>query len=195
VVDDAPAQRALIDRLTARFDDEEGGVEPCDIFTLDRKFVHAKRMTGSAAMSHLFAQALVGARLFISTRQYRDYLRDKLAPKPDLAALIPPGRPVPGDHTVTLAIVSPDPRPTTGDWPHVGLSVPFLARTFLFHVAGQIEEIGCQLEMVRVPVTPGARPETAGDPRRFRHGVDPRPNRWGSKPRRRRRTPAAMMGT
>ena len=194
VVDEAPAERALIDRNTATFDDEEGGVEPCDVFTLDRNFVHAKRMTGSAAMSHLFAQALVGARLFVSTREYRDYLRDKLAPKPNLAALIPAGRPVPGDHTVTLAIVSRDPQPTTGDWPHIGLSVPFLARTFLFHVAGQIEEIGCQLEIARVPVTPGVRPGTAGDPRRFLQGVDPRPNRWGTKPRRRRRAAAAMMG-
>jgi hypothetical protein len=93
---------------------------------------------------------LPGARPFISTREYRDYLRNRLASKPDLAALVPAGRPVSGDHTVTLAIVSRDPRPTTGDWPHVGLSVPFLARTFSFHVAGQIEATGCQLEMARL---------------------------------------------
>jgi uncharacterized protein (TIGR04141 family) len=191
VVEDAPAERALIDRTTARYEDEEGGVEPCDVFTRDRNFVHVKRMTGSAAMSHLFAQALVGARLFLSTREYRDYLRDKLAATPGLPALIPTARPVPGEHTVTLAIVSPDPRPTAGEWPHVGLSVPFLARTFLFHVAGQIEEMDFRLEMARVPVTAGVRPATAGEPLRFRQGVDPRPNRWGTQRRRIRRRAVA----
>jgi uncharacterized protein (TIGR04141 family) len=194
VVDDAPAARALIDRSTARYEDEEGGVEPCDVFTIDRKFVHVKRMTGSAAMSHLLAQALVGARLFLSTREYRDYLRGKLAASPDLADLIPTARPVPGEHTVTLAIVSRDPRPTAGDWPHVGLSVPFLARTFLFHVAAQIEEMDFRLEMARIPVTPGVRPATANEPLRFRQGVDPRPNRWGTQRRRIRRR-AAAAGT
>jgi uncharacterized protein (TIGR04141 family) len=195
VVADAPDVRALIDRSTARYEDEEGGVEPCDVFAIDRNFVHVKRMTGSAAMSHLFAQALVGARLFLSTREYRDYVRGRLAATPDLAALIPTGRPVPSEHTVTLAIVSPDLPPTTGDWPHIGLSVPFLARTFLFHVAGQIEEMDFRLEMARVPVTPGVRPATAGDPHRFRQGVDPYPNRWGTQPRRRRRRTAATPTT
>lgn len=193
VVTDAPDDRGLIDRSTARYEDEEGGVEPCDVFTKDRNFVHVKRMTGSAAMSHLFAQALVGARLFLSTREYRDYIRGRLAANPDLAALIPTGRPVPSEHIVTLGIVSPEPRPTTGDWPHIGLSVPFLARTFLFHVASQIEEMDFRLEMARVPVTVGVRPPTAGDPHRFRQGVDPYPNRWGTRPRRRRRrTPGAL---
>jgi uncharacterized protein (TIGR04141 family) len=191
VVEGAPTERALIDRSTVRYEDEEGGVEPCDVFTIDRNFVHVKRMTGSAAMSHLFAQALVGGRLFLSTREYRDYLRDKLAAKPELAALIPTARPVAAEHTVTLAIVSPDPRPTVGDWPHVGLSVPFLARTFLFHVASQVEEMDYRLEMARVPVTPGARPDTAGEPLRFRQGADPRPNRWGTQRRRPRRRAVA----
>jgi len=198
VVLDAPTSRGLIDRKTARYEDEEGGVEPCDVFTAEREFVHVKRLTGSDAMSHLFAQALVGARLYLSTKEYRDYLRRELAASPDVAVLIPTGRPVAGDHKITLAVITRDARPAAGDWTHIGLSLPFLARTFLFHVAGQIEELGYKLQMARVEVVPGIRPATLGHPMRFKEGVDPRPNRWANKPRRRGRrprTPAAVATT
>lgn len=191
VVNDEPASRALIDRLTARYEDEEGGVEPCDVFAANREFVHVKRLTGSDPMSHLFAQALVGARLFLSTREFRDYLRDKLALQPDLAGLIPSGRPIARDYTITLAIISRDRRPPSGDWPHIALSLPFLARTFLFHVSSQIEEMDFRLQMARVPVTAGIRPASAGDPRRYKNGVDPFPNRWGARRRRNRRVATA----
>lgn len=187
VVLDEPSSRGLIDRMTARYEDEEGGVEPCDVFTADREFVHVKRLTGSAAMSHLIAQALVGARLFVSTRPYREYLRAQLASCPDVAALIPTERPFAGDHKITLAIITRDQKPAVGDWPHIALSLPFLARTFLFHVASQIEEMGYRLQMARVEVVPGIRPASLGDPMRFRKGVDPHPTRWASKPRRARR--------
>jgi hypothetical protein len=143
-------------------------------------------------MSHLFAQALVGARLYLSTREYRDYLRKELAANPVLANSIPAERPIAHDHKITLAVITRDQKPTTGDWPHIALSLPFLARTFLYHVASQIEEMDYQLQMARVQVEPGIRPAALGDPIRFKKGVDPFPNRWANKGRRPRRSKSVI---
>lgn len=192
VVDEAPASRALIDRKTARYQDEEGGVEPCDVFTVDREFVHVKRMTGSAAMSHVFAQALAAAWLFQSTKEYRDHMRDFMSDKPSLAALMPTARPTTADFTVVLGIISREAVPATGASRHIALSLPLLARTFLAHVAAQLESIGYRFQMAQIPVTAGARSTSASDPIGSRT-VSTRVQIVGLDPRRARRVTARAI--
>jgi uncharacterized protein (TIGR04141 family) len=143
-------------------------------------------MTGSAAMSHLFAQSLAAARLFQATTEYRDRLRHFMADKPGLAALVPTVRPITTDYTIALGVITRELAPAVGPPRHIALALPLLARTFLFHVAGQLDAMGYQFQMSRIPVTAGVRPASAGDPIRFKKGADPHPNRRRSKRRRTR---------
>ena len=57
--------RGFLDRQLARFEYEAGTVEPCDVFTPEGQFVHVKPETSSAALSHLFGQGYVSARLYL----------------------------------------------------------------------------------------------------------------------------------
>jgi len=182
-----PAEWALIDRQIAKFEDEEGGVEPCDLLTADGEFVHVKRMTGSEAMSHMLGQGLVSARLFSVSKEFRDYLRERAAAWPSVVARIPEGKPQTRDYTVIYGIVSRDAPDADGVWPHVALSLPFFSRNFLYHVATEIEGLGYSLAMRRIPVVPNSRTDADGLVERAVDGLNPPPTRWASRPRRRRR--------
>lgn len=179
--------RAVLDRRLAYFEDEQGGVEPCDVLTEDREFIHVKRMTGSAAMSHLFGQSLVAARLFVSSDRFRDHLRGQLPASSSLRTLVPEGRPDSGEFKVVLGII----RRGDNDG-HIALDLPFFSRNFLSFIATQIETIGYEFQIARIPVVVDARPASAGPVLRLQEDVDPRPNRWGARSRRRRR-PAAPV--
>lgn len=53
-------------------------VEPCDVFTGNREFLHIKKKYGSAALSHLFAQGKVSGELLKVSGEFRKKLRDKI---------------------------------------------------------------------------------------------------------------------
>lgn len=191
-----PNERALIDRRTARFQDEEGGVEPCDVFTSNRQFIHVKRMTSSAAMSHLFGQALVAARLFQATREYRTFMRGLLAPHQGLVDLIPLERPTTPEYTIIMGIITRPSVSPANSPVHVALDLPFLARNFLGYVATEIEGMGYRFELARIRAVANSRPADAGPLRRIKDGVDPNPVRWAARPRRaRRRRGTALVRT
>jgi uncharacterized protein (TIGR04141 family) len=48
-----------------------GSVEPCDLYSSGRVFLHVKRYHGASAMSHLFSQGWVSAELFARDRSFR----------------------------------------------------------------------------------------------------------------------------
>lgn len=56
-------------------------VEPCDILTKDKKFVHVKKGGSSSTLSHLFAQGLVAARLLSNDVGFRDHVNNKVSSK------------------------------------------------------------------------------------------------------------------
>ncbi len=84
--------RALLDRQLSRVASEHGLIEICDILTEDAQFVHIKRKTQSATLSHLFSQGRISAEVFRRDPDVRDRLRATLAPThPGIAARIPDG--------------------------------------------------------------------------------------------------------
>lgn len=84
--------RALLDRQLSRVAAEHGPIEICDILTEDGQFVHIKRKTQSATLSHLFSQGRISADVFRRDPDIRDRLRAKLADThPAIAARIPDG--------------------------------------------------------------------------------------------------------
>ena len=58
-----PESKILMDRKNVRYGDRGSQVELCDILRRDGAFIHVKRYSGSATLSHLFNQGLVSARL------------------------------------------------------------------------------------------------------------------------------------
>lgn len=56
-------------------------VEPCDILTKDKKFVHVKKGGSSSTLSHLFAQGLVAARLLSNDMRFREHINEKVRDK------------------------------------------------------------------------------------------------------------------
>jgi uncharacterized protein (TIGR04141 family) len=62
--------------------------EPCDVLSADGRFLHVKRKTGSATMSHVVTQALASTQLLRSSTDARDLLDAALrAVKPAPARL------------------------------------------------------------------------------------------------------------
>ncbi|MBU7019205.1 MAG: TIGR04141 family sporadically distributed protein [Theionarchaea archaeon] len=61
----------LLDKKIVRMNDVTSPIEICDILTDDKCFIHVKRKLGSSSLSHLFAQGLVSADLFLMSKEYR----------------------------------------------------------------------------------------------------------------------------
>lgn len=100
---------AVLDRKNIRTDDMASAIECCDLFSDQREFIHVKKRTSSATLSHLFAQGSVSAELFMSSDAFRAEVRDKLNvdQKADHAALIPVARPDASQFSVIYAIIAP----------------------------------------------------------------------------------------
>lgn len=54
----------------------ESAVEPCDIITKNKEFVHVKKLKGSAILSHFFAQGLVSATLLTKDSEFRRHINE-----------------------------------------------------------------------------------------------------------------------
>ncbi len=82
--------RALLDQVLSRVAAERGPIEICDILTERGEFVHVKRKTQSATLSHLFSQGRISAEVFRRDPEVRDRLRALLSGMhPGIAARIP----------------------------------------------------------------------------------------------------------
>lgn len=92
-------------------------VEFCDVLTADKKIIHVKRYSGSAQLSHLFAQGYVSGELFVQDEDFRKELNNKLPAThklPDTSV-----RPKPEEYEVSFAIISKSQGP---------LEIPFFSK-------------------------------------------------------------------
>lgn len=154
--------RIMLDRKMARFTNENGTVEPCDVMTLARQFVHVKRDTSSGALSHLFAQAEVSARFFLMLPEFREQMRRLIANsdtpadiRRDFVELVPESRPIPTEYEVVLAIITADAEP-------IATKLPFFARNFLAFIEPAITNMGYTVKLAAIAERAGARPADAG---------------------------------
>lgn len=146
--------RAFLDRSTARFEGESGTVEPCDVLTPERQFVHVKPETASTALSHLFSQGYVSARLFRTSRDFRLAVRGFLAGSPALA-VVPEEPPDTSQYEVVFAIVTNQAAP-------IGPTLPFFSRINLARVLPDIESMGYRVRLASIPNLHDVRPPDAG---------------------------------
>lgn len=118
-------------------------VEVCDLFTQTRQFIHVKKKTRSATLSHLFAQGVVSAEAFISDESFRKEVIRILQGSPQFAALIPSGRPSAGDFEIVYAVIAkPDAR-----WPR---TLPFFSQLNLANASDRLATLGYKVSLAKI---------------------------------------------
>lgn len=70
--------RVCLDKCLYHPADSKGKIEICDILDLEKKcFIHVKRYSGSASLSHLFNQALVSSELLLNDAKCLSLIKKK----------------------------------------------------------------------------------------------------------------------
>jgi uncharacterized protein (TIGR04141 family) len=132
---------ALLDKKTVKPAGATSAIEVCDLFSERGEFIHVKRHTRSATLSHLLAQGTVSAQLFIDDRSYRTSFREALPEA--LQSLIDTQKVEPGRHAVVYAITAP----ATKEMPR---GLPFFTKVnLLFHCRG-LQRMGMVPRLVHV---------------------------------------------
>ncbi|HEX3130025.1 MAG TPA: TIGR04141 family sporadically distributed protein [Thermoanaerobaculia bacterium] len=132
---------ALMDRKEIRYGGGPSKLEFCDLFTRDRDLIHVKQYGGSSLLSHLFAQGLNSADLFLGEADFRKIVHDKL---PDSHRCFNPlERPHPEEYQVVFGIISQ----SQGD-----LWIPFFSRLSLRHACKRLQTLGYRVALAKIDV-------------------------------------------
>lgn len=137
---------ALLDRRLVTLPGQTS-IEPCDLFTAQRQFVHVKhRKGGSAPLSHLFAQAVVAAQCFTLEPEFRAKFSQKLeAAKPGFGAHSPENAVV-GEYEVVLAMIT-----TPSARGNVAEELPFFSKVVLRLAVRQLTAMGFKVSVDAIP--------------------------------------------
>lgn len=73
-----PTKYILCDKKNIPFTGENGPVEFCDLFSVDKKIIHVKMRGASANLSHHFMQGYVSAQAFKNSQEFRKKIREKM---------------------------------------------------------------------------------------------------------------------
>jgi len=151
----APDNLLNLDAKIRRPGGAASGIELCDVLTAAGEFIHVKRKSRSATLSHLFAQGSVSAETFTNDGPFRDQIRDLMtmtAPAGTAAKWLDlvPGSSQVVDRTkgyrVTYAVVTDSTKAGT-DW------LPFFSRLNLMQHAKRLRNLGFEVSVTRVPLT------------------------------------------
>ena len=137
------ANVALMDAKNIRYGGGASQIEFCDLFTSEKQMLHVKRYGGSSVVSHLFAQGIVSATLYLQDVEFRREVNRMLPKSHRLAD--PARRPNSQSYEVGFAIVSRSKR---------DLSLPFFSKVNLRYAAQTLRGMGYQVTLTKI--------ETAG---------------------------------
>jgi uncharacterized protein (TIGR04141 family) len=118
-------------------------IEVCDLFSGKGHFIHVKKETASATLSHLFAQGSVSATLFCDHEPYRDFVAKQL--KGPMKKLVNPKKVSCPDFRVVYAITAPPTRKLPDD-------LPFFSKVNLLYHLQSIERMGYETGLYHVPI-------------------------------------------
>ncbi|MCE9580095.1 MAG: TIGR04141 family sporadically distributed protein [Deltaproteobacteria bacterium] len=128
-------------------------VEVCDLFGVDKRFIHVKRWSSSAALSHLFNQGEVPARLLIHSEEFRNKVIAKLTGPH--ATLITSDGIKPSEFTVVFAVTSESAK-------SLHESLPLFSRMTFVRIASTLQTYGYKVELMKINVLqPAAVASTA----------------------------------
>lgn len=135
---------ALMDGKNIRHGGGASQVEFCDLLIEGRTLLHVKRYGGADVLSHLFAQGVISATLFLQDQEFRRKVREKLEPAYRLS--IPDTRPQAERYEIGFAILSR----SAGS-----LTLPFFSRVNLRNAARTLEGLGYRVTLTKVAATRG----------------------------------------
>lgn len=133
----------LLDRDNIFHGGSHNQIEVCDLFGLDRRFIHVKRYAGSATLSHLFNQGEVSARLLIQDRTFREKVIPKLTGRH--RALIDVDNVNASQFTVVFAVTTDSDKP-------IEAALPFFSRMTFGRVATMLRNYGYKVELMKIDV-------------------------------------------
>jgi uncharacterized protein (TIGR04141 family) len=114
-------------------------VEFCDLASNSGHFVHVKRYSGSSELSHLFAQGIVPAELFLNVQEFREAVNDHLGPNHKLAN---PGNQInPAEYEVVYAIISKSENE---------IRLPFFSKVMLRHARRVLETMKYKVSLCKI---------------------------------------------
>lgn len=147
----SPNDFLLFDRKIKRPGGAASGIELCDLLSSTGTWIHVKRKSRSATLSHLFAQGSVAATAFLSDRVFRDQLQSavneltgaKSGPWHDL---VPAGDSDPDrtNYSVVYAVIANSSKVGTA-W------LPFFSKLNLMQTGRLLGGMGLQVSILRVP--------------------------------------------
>jgi uncharacterized protein (TIGR04141 family) len=140
---------ALLDRKLVACAGAPSRIEVCDLLSELGQFIHVKRKTASATLSHLFAQGTTSATTFINDRDFRVAARAKLPAGWDGQGLFPNDQPDVTNYAITYAVVAPGTAP-------LGQILPFFSQVNLTHAARTLRTMGFALDLAHIEETPAA---------------------------------------
>ncbi len=132
---------ALMDREMIRYGGGSSQIEFCDLYTNRRDMVHVKRYGGSGTLSHLFAQGMVSATLFLNDQSFRKAVNARLPTSHKLRST--EAQPRTSDYEISYAIVSKQPG---------RLDLPFFSRVTLRSAHTQLRNMGYRVTLNKIDV-------------------------------------------
>jgi uncharacterized protein (TIGR04141 family) len=114
-------------------------VEFCDLASSAKHFVHVKRYSGSSELSHLFAQGIVPAELFLNVPEFREAVNEYLEPDHKLAN--PKSQIDPTEYEVVYAIISKSENE---------LRLPFFSKVMLRHARRVLETMKFKVSLCKI---------------------------------------------
>lgn len=147
-----PATFALMDCVPISHGGGHNKIEFCDLYTNSKKFIHVKRYGGSSVLSHLFAQGVVSARLFLSDAEFRAKVNERLPSShrwenSDI-------RPQAGDYEVVYAVIS--------NGGSASLEMPLFSKINLRNAAQTLRSFGFNLSLLVIPMEASLETTDAG---------------------------------
>lgn len=137
----------VLDRKLIRCAGAPTDIEACDLLTELGQFIHVKRRTRSATLSHLFAQGTTSAEAFVSDISFRQALRAGMAGSPCASLdLVPDQQPTTANYGVVYAVVTGSPGP-------LAQTLPFLSRVNLSHAFRRLRSWGYDVSLARIDET------------------------------------------
>jgi len=133
----------LMDRKNIKFNNSV--VEFCDVIcdSAPLQFIHIKRKTQSATLSHLFAQGRISGTLFKRSAEFRVKVSSKIQ-KASVKRLINfPGTLDMSNYKIVYAIVAK----SNPNWPK---SLPFFSKLNLKNTAEELELLGYQVSLLHI---------------------------------------------
>ncbi len=124
-------------------------VEVCDLLSRTGQFIHVKRQSSSATLSHLFAQGSVSFILLANYDGYRTKLLDQVE-KQDLNWELPFDASDAGDHKASTCVYAI----TTKSPGSLCDAIPFFSKVNLRAHKDMIEAMGFKVAVCTIPIVP-----------------------------------------